>query len=138
MLRVIIAATTWILAKLLTFWHQLRYWVAKLSRGIQRLNPTGSTLHLCKNNLTKSAPQSQIIKQIVDSSGKNVTSRSDIANTFNKYFVNVGKNLASKIPPRVNTILSDRVGPSFRLFNTSVVEVSNLINDLNPKKVIVL
>ena len=74
------------------------------------------------------------IKQIVDSSGKNVTSRSDIANTFNKYFVNVGKNLASKIPPRVNTILSDRVGPSFRLFNTSVVEVSNLINDLNHKK----
>ena len=74
------------------------------------------------------------IKQIVDSSGKNVTSRSDIANTFNKYFVNVGKNLASKIPPWVNTILSDRVGLSFRLFNTSVVEVSNLINDLNPKK----
>ena len=74
------------------------------------------------------------IKQVVDSNGKNVTSRNDIANAFNKYFVNAGKNLAAKIPPRVNTIHAGRVGPSFCLFDTSVVEVSNLINDLNPKK----
>ena len=74
------------------------------------------------------------IKQVLDSNGKTVTSRKEIANVFNSYFVNVGKNLASKISPRENKIHAERVGPSFRLFNTSVVEVSNLVNDLNPKK----
>ena len=48
--------------------------------------------------------------------------------------MNVGKNLASKIVPRENIIHSKRVGPSFRLFDTSDVEVSNLIHDLNPRK----
>ena len=35
------------------------------------------------------------IKQVIDSTGKTVTSREGVANAFNSYFVNVGKNLAS-------------------------------------------
>ena len=60
--------------------------------------------------------------------------REHIANTFNRYFVNVGINFAAKIPPVPNTIHSDRVIPSFFLFNTYPTKVANLINKLNPKK----
>ena len=74
------------------------------------------------------------IKQITDKNGVSFSTREEISNAFNKYFVNVGTNLASKIPPLANTIHANRVGPSFRLFDTCDVEVSNLINGLNPKK----
>ena len=74
------------------------------------------------------------IKQVVDGSGNIITSRKGIANVFNNYFVNVGKNLASKIPNKENVIHAEQVGPSFQLYNTSDIEVSNLIQDLNPRK----
>ena len=50
------------------------------------------------------------IKQVVDSTGNTVTSREGIANVFNSYFVNVGKNLASKISPRENEIHAENSG----------------------------
>ena len=36
------------------------------------------------------------IKQVIDSTGKTVTSREGVANAFNSYFVNVGKKSCLK------------------------------------------
>ena len=57
-----------------------------------------------------------------------------IANRFNEYFVNIGKELADKIPFQENTFFSHRVSNSFSLYDTTANEVHQIINTLKANK----
>ena len=86
------------------------------------------TLHINKNK------NKQNISKVKISASKHVTNSFDIANSFNKFFVNVGKSMSDKIPNRENVIHSPRVTKSFVLSETDNYEICKLIDNLNDKK----
>ena len=86
------------------------------------------TLHINKNKST------QNISKVKNASSVHVTNSFDIANSFNNFFVNVGKSMSDKIPYRENVIHSPRVTKSFVLSETNKQEVCKLIDKLNDKK----
>jgi len=55
------------------------------------------TWNLINNLITNNTVGKQVVKEIL-SNGQIVNQPKDIANKFNEYFINVGPNLASKIP----------------------------------------
>ena len=64
-----------------------------------------------------------------------VTSPSDIANCFNKFFTNVGKNLSDKIvqPPDIQLQPPPIIYPTIYLSPTTPEEVHRIIQQLKPK-----
>ncbi len=77
----------------------------------------------------------RIEKLVVD--GKVVSENKSMANTFNEYFVNIGKNLADKIPTSskcYKDYLGTALDKSMYLFPTSVEEVTKIMLNLNVRK----
>ena len=72
---------------------------------------------------------------ITNEEGVTLTNLSDIANSFNNYYVNVGPNLASSIgnPSRNFELPIVKSQKSFFLFPTDNEEIAKLINLLKPK-----
>ena len=66
------------------------------------------------------------ISKVKISAAKHVTNSFDIANSFNNFFVNVGKSMSDKIPNRENVIQSPRVTKSFVLSETDNYEICKL------------
>ncbi len=68
---------------------------------------------------------------------KVITDDTSIANTFNEYFVSIGHNLASQIPPNAKHY-KDYLGTEMKngmfLFPTSAEEVSKFVLNLNGRK----
>jgi hypothetical protein len=68
-----------------------------------------------------------------------LTSSKDIANAFNDFFINVGKNLSQTIP-RVNNLplsyIPNQQTNSFFLNRTSSEEISDVISKINPSKAV--
>ena len=112
-----------------------------------RLNYERQIFDKCKNDskmiwdninkiLGKNRHKINIPDNIKDENGTKLSDLRDIANGFNKYYVNIGPNLANKIPndglerqalPSINN------AKSFFLFPTGEEEVTNLIRSLKPK-----
>lgn len=68
--------------------------------------------------------------------GANITDHKDIANAFNKYFIDVGSSLASKIPnvhTNRNTMPTLSQSPSFFMTPTTEYEIMQIIKKLKPK-----
>jgi hypothetical protein len=86
------------------------------------------TLHFKKNKSKRN------ITKIKNSSGEYVCNSFDITNSFNSFFVNVGKSMAEKLPDCENTIHSPRVSKSFVLAETYGEEIHKLIDQLNENK----
>ena len=86
------------------------------------------------NEILSKRKKSIKIQKVKKQDGTFSNGQSETANTFNKYFVDVGKSLASKIPHTQHKMFSQRVPNSFTLFETTTEEVSKLIHDLNKRK----
>ena len=80
----------------------------------------------------KGNPSSKLIVNNVE-----ITKDKDIANTLNKHFTNIGKNLAQKIVPKQNltfkTYLTDPIANSLYLRPTDSDEILKKINRLKTK-----
>ena len=68
------------------------------------------TLNTFKNKSKKS------VSKLKDASRGFIYKSSDIANSFNEFFVNIGKSMANTLPEFENNIQSPRVTSSFVLF----------------------
>ena len=81
---------------------------------------------------TKRKKRNPISKLIVNN--VEITKDKDIANTLNKHFTNIGKNLAEKIVPKQNftfkTYLTDPIANSLYLRLTDSDEILKEINQL--------
>ena len=69
--------------------------------------------------------------------GHEIKNVKEIANEFNNYFSNIGKNLASAIPTinlSFEHYLDSPQASSFYLFPTSAMEIENIISTLKPSK----
>jgi len=85
------------------------------------------------NSLT-SSKSSQPLKKLFDPIKSNYSSNLEVmSNIFNTYFVSIGQQLASKIPPPVHHTYPVKVNGrknSFVLHDTFVEEVNMVINNL--------
>lgn len=80
-------------------------------------------------------PKPNKINNIENEFGEEVTNYGEIANIFNKFFVNVGKNLASNITKKPNYTSEKKTSMnSIYLEVTDETEVMKTINDLKNKK----
>ena len=86
------------------------------------------TLNTFKNKSKKS------VSKLKDASRGFIYKSSDIANSFNEFFVNIGKSMANTLPEVENNIQSPRVTSSFVLFEILEEEISMLIRNLNEHK----
>jgi len=71
-----------------------------------------------------------------DSNGCKISQPDDIVEKFNDYFVNIGKNLSSKIPPNSVHFSSYRKNPllhSFKFTSCDSSEIVEIVKDLNDK-----
>ena len=122
---------------------------ASLHRNIKtaKRNYERQIFENCKNNskmiweninkiLGRNVHKVNIPDKINDENGVTLSSLHDIANGFNKYYVNVGPNLAKEIrsdnlerPPLPSTNNPN----SFYFFPTGAEEVSNILGSLKPK-----
>ena len=82
---------------------------------------------LCRTERKKGNPTSELIISKME-----ITKHKDIANTLNKHFTNIGKNLAQKIIPQQNltfkTYLTDPIANSLYLRPTDSDEILKEIN----------
>ena len=85
-------------------------------------------LHINKNK------SKQVISKIKNSSSTHVTNAFDISNTFNNFFVNVGKSMSKNIPNQENVIYSPRVMNSLVISETNPDEIGKLLDGLNDNK----
>ena len=86
------------------------------------------SLHFKKNKSKRT------ISKIKNESSEYICNSFEMANTFNKFFVNVGKSMAEKLPDCENIIQSPRVSNSFALTETYGDEIRKLIDQLNENK----
>ena len=89
-----------------------------------------------KELLNKSKPQLNYPNSFTHNNS-DITNPEMIANTFNDYFVNVGTNLASKIPytqTKCTQFLTGSYPNSFVFYPTDDNEIFAIIRDLNPNK----
>ena len=86
------------------------------------------------NEILSKKKKTSSINKIRAVNGQILNQPSQIADAFNTYFGNIGKQLASKIPQTPHAISSARVSNSMSLFNTTTDEVSKLISSLNVRK----
>ena len=101
------------------------------SKGIKEMwKELGNLLSATKRK--KGNPISKLIVNNVE-----ITKDKDIANTLNKHFTNIGKNLAEKIVPKQNltfkTYLTDPIANSLYLRPTDSDEILKEINQLKTK-----
>jgi hypothetical protein len=67
---------------------------------------------------------------------KSISDPAEIANAFNKFFVNIGGDLAKKLPSttqKFNDYLQTSVTDSLFLYPTNALEVTNIVTNLNNK-----
>ena len=74
------------------------------------------------------------IKKIKKNKNVTVTSDVEITNSFNKYYVNVGRNMANAIRNLSCTVYTERVTNSIYFSDTSDLEVENIITILQSNK----
>ena len=74
------------------------------------------------------------ISRVKNASSTYVCSSLDIANSFNQFFVGIGKSMADKLPDCENVIHSPRVTNSFVLTEVYGDEIRLLIDQLNENK----
>lgn len=86
------------------------------------------------NDILVNTEKTLSVPKTKDYNGNSVNQPREIANVFNKYYVNVGNQLASQISHHSNIIFSLRVTHSFALFDTTSDKISKLISGLNIKK----
>ena len=102
---------------------------------------------MCKSNLKatwkligtliKRKTKSQTTPQKIARNNKIYTSTEDIADQFNKHFINVGPNLASKIDKSNDNptqYISSPLINSFVMENVTEAQVSNLFKNLDTNK----
>ena len=88
-------------------------------------------------SLRRNRKKSKIeITKIRNKQNKTVTNKQDIANTFNHFFVNVGKNMARDLPHINNNISCMANANSMFFTDTTCGEVGELIKALNRRKAI--
>ena len=114
----------------------------KLSRKRHNINKIKTASNKSKmmwqiiNGTLNSAKKKSKLKlsKIKDVSGKILYDSTEIANSFNKFFINIGRKMADKIPNVENVIHSPRVLDSFVLSETTSSEIEKLIDNLNDNK----
>jgi hypothetical protein len=107
------------------------YYQSKFNRAAGNLCHTWK---LINNILDKNKSENFVANFVKD--GIIINSPKNIVDNFNEYFVNIGSNLASKIPPATNHFTSYmKKSPlnSFSLFFTDAYEVVNTVNDISKK-----
>ena len=68
--------------------------------------------------------------------GTQIEDKKEVANRFNNFFTNVGRDLANKIPPSPVTpesYLAGSFSDSMVLFPTTDIEIVNIVNEFNSK-----
>ena len=81
--------------------------------------------------------QSQVPNRIIKSNKETITNAKDIADEFNIFFSNVGKNLATKIPKTnvsFKKYLDNPQSSSFALYYTTASEIENIISTFSSAK----
>ena len=94
------------------------------------------TLNRSFNSSNKQNSQS-IVKRLTLKNGSVVDDETEIAECFNNYFCNVGKNLASKLPDSGNkytSFLPKALPNSFVCNDISLSELNSVISSINNKK----
>ena len=74
------------------------------------------------------------ITKIKNSDEEHVSNSHEIANTFNDFFVNIGKKMADKIPECENRIASPQAEGSLVIEETNPEEIMKLIDGLDINK----
>ena len=81
--------------------------------------------------------QSQVPNRIIKSNKETITNAKDIADEFNIFFSNVGKNLATKILKTnvsFKKYLDNPQSSSFALYYTTASEIENIISTFSSAK----
>ena len=110
-----------------------QYYSCKLESGKANIKATWKTL---KDLLNKSKPQLNYPHSFLHNN-VNITNPESIANAFNDYFVNVGINLASKIPctnTKFTQFLKRSYPNSFVFYPTDNYEIFSILRNINPNK----
>ena len=133
--------------KLETKYDEYRIFLHKVIKSAKRQYDK-ERFEKCKNDsksiwmninsiLGKSNNKKDSTPKINDENGVTLSNLSDISNAFNKYYVNVGPELAKKIDQTeqsYQTYLGNTITyKSFYLFPTNSEEVTNIIKLLKPK-----
>ena len=109
-----------------------RYCINRIREAVNKSKIMWQIINGTLNSPKKKS--SSRISQVKDGNGNTVQNPTEIANSFNKFFVNIGKNMSSKIPNVENNIESPRVMQSFALTETTSSEVEILIESMNLHK----
>lgn len=94
----------------------------------------------CAKNLWKCINENKNKKTIINSlknkSGVLIENKAEIANTFIKYFNEVGSKLAEQIKQttKINKVRMDKIANSIVLADTTETEVKKIIEELKPHK----
>lgn len=113
---------------------KMNYWNNKLNEAKNDVKATWKNLNLILNRSKnkKNLPDKFIYNNL------EITDEYEIANHFNKFYINIGPSLAKSINQQTTKSVKDYLktnssGNSLYLYPTSVTEISNIINDLKPK-----
>lgn len=121
----------YILRRLITQAKQ-SYWEKQFSSVQNDIKQTWRLIH--KAVKSKSPPQ---FPDNFNIGGRQVTNMTEIANEFNKFFVNIGENLASQINPMGKTfndyLKKDFTDNNFHFEQISILEIDKVINQLPNK-----
>ena len=110
-----------------------QYYSCKLESAKANIKATWKTL---KDLLNKSKPQLNYPHSFLHNN-VNITNPESIANAFNDYFVNVGINLASKIPctnTKFTQFLKGSYTNSFVFYPTNNYKILSILRNINPNK----
>ena len=111
-----------------------QYYSDKLYQYKNDLKKTWNVL----NEITKRKNNKSIEETTIVHNGKSISDKSEIANCFNNFFVNIGPSLASKIKSSSNKSFSDFMKPnicnSFFLQPTCEEEIVNITSMFKSKK----
>ena len=98
------------------------------------LNKSKATWQVINDVIGKRKRKRKEINKINDADGRAISNKKLISNRFNSFFANVGKNMAAELPHQPLNICSESVQSSFALYDSDPIEVSELIEKLDPKK----
>ena len=100
-------------------------------------NKSKAMWEVINQSLRRKRKKSKVeITKIKNKQNEIVTNKQGIANTFNDFFVNVGKNMAKHLPHINNNINCSANANSMFFTNTTCCEIEELIKSLNRRKAI--
>ena len=110
---------------------KIRYWHDRFENSKHSIKETWLNIN---NILNRTKTKHNFPDYFIENNIK-ITCREDIAKGFNKYFVNIGPELAKKINPDMNSVnpISIDLPNSFSFSPVTPVEIINITQNLKPK-----